>query len=160
MSTDDDAYLEFLARVPMFGACSQEDLHVIARLGVPRHVPIGDALTEEGEPGSDFFVIVAGKAEVSRKRSSIAMLERGDFFGELALLDDRGVRDATVTAVTPMEVLVLTRQDFDALLQEAPSISRKLLTGMARRLRDSDTLSKATDRRIPTLPARGSTSTR
>ena len=157
MATDDEAYLEFLARVPMFAACTHADLQVVARLGVPRHVPVGEVLTEEDEPGSEFFVIVAGRAEVSRKRSPVGMLERGDFFGELALLDDRGVRDATVIAVTPMEVLVLLRDDFDALLQEVPSIGRKLLTGLARRLRDSDTISKATDRRVPTLPPRHST---
>jgi CRP/FNR family cyclic AMP-dependent transcriptional regulator len=156
MASDDAAYLEFLARVPMFAACSAEDLAVIARLGVPRHVGAGEILTEEGDAGSEFFVIVAGRAEVSRKRSRIATLERGDFFGELALLDDLGVRDATVIAITPMEVLMVMREEFHALLQDVPTITGKILTGMARRLRDADTLSRATDRRVPTLPPRHS----
>lgn len=64
-------------------------------------------------------------------------LEHGDFFGELALLD-RGLRDATVTALTPMEIMVLPQWDFEAGLDEAPRMTRKLLAGMAQRLRALD----------------------
>ena len=61
----------------------------------------------------------------------------GDFFGELALLE-RVPRNATVTAISDMEAIVLTRADFDAALAEAPGMARKLMVGMARRLRELD----------------------
>jgi CRP-like cAMP-binding protein len=67
----------------------------------------------------------------------VATLGPGDYFGELALLD-RGLRNATVTALTPMEIIVLPQWDFEQALDEAPGMTRKLLTGMARRLRSLD----------------------
>lgn len=132
-----NTYLDHLARVPLFSRCSQDELKRLARRTTDIHVDAGDTLTREGRAGYEFFVVIDGWAEVSRKGKPVAELGPGDFFGELALLD-RGLRDATVTAVTPMEVIVLAQGDFDAALEEAPRMTRKLLAGMARRLRDLD----------------------
>ena len=131
------SYLEHLARVPLFSRCSQDELRRLARRTSDIRVEPGETLTREGRAGYEFFVVIDGRAEVSRNGKRVAELGAGDFFGELALLD-RGLRDATVTAVTPMEVIVLSQGDFDAALEEAPRMTRKLLAGMARRLRELD----------------------
>ena len=133
------AYLEHLARVPLFSDCSMSELEQLARRTTDITIEAGQAVLLEGRAGFEFFVIVAGKASVTRRGKRIAELRPGDFFGELALLDN-APRDATVTALTPMEVIVLTRAEFNAALAEAPRMTRKLMTGMAHRLRQLDEL--------------------
>ena len=81
---------------------------------------------------------VSGEAEVSRGGRIVAELGPGDYFGELGLLDP-ALRDATVTARTPMELVVLAQWDFEQALEEAPGMTRRLLAGMAQRLRTLDT---------------------
>jgi CRP/FNR family transcriptional regulator, cyclic AMP receptor protein len=132
-----DRYLDYLAAVPLFSGCTNAELRSIARRTTDIPVPEGRALVKEGHGGYEFFVVVEGKAEVSRAGRFVAHLGPGDFFGELALLDP-APRDATVTAVTPMEIIVLSRAEFEAALREAPGMTRALLAGMARRLRRLD----------------------
>lgn len=132
-----NAYLEHLSRVPMFSACSRQELQAIARRSTDVSFPAGEVLLREGEPGYEAFVIVDGAVQVSRGGREVAVLGAGDFFGELALLD-RSPRTATVTTVAPTEAVVLTLQEFDALLEEAPTLARKILQGLARRLGEID----------------------
>jgi CRP-like cAMP-binding protein len=82
-------------------------------------------------------VIVSGEAEVSRGGRIVAELKDGDYFGELGLLDP-ALRDATVTARSEMELIVLAQWDFEQALEEAPGMTRRLLAGMAQRLRTLD----------------------
>jgi CRP-like cAMP-binding protein len=132
-------YLEHLAEVPLFRACSRKDLQTLAKHAEDLNIPAGRTLIKEGAVGAqEFFVIVDGKAGVSRKGKRIATLGPGDYFGELALLD-RAPRNATVTAESDMEVVVLTQRDFATVLTDVPGIAHKILAGMARRLRDADT---------------------
>ncbi|MGI8791957.1 MAG: cyclic nucleotide-binding domain-containing protein [Acidimicrobiales bacterium] len=132
-----DQYLDHLAAVPMFSACSKKDLQLVAKTADEFTVNQGANLTVEGGSGREFFVIVEGKAKVTREGKQIAVLGAGDFFGELSLLD-KAPRNATVTASTPLDVLVLEQRSFTALLAEVPSIARKLMIGMARRLNQLD----------------------
>jgi CRP/FNR family transcriptional regulator, cyclic AMP receptor protein len=133
------AYLEHLVRVPLFSDCSKQELQRLARRTTDIAIQVGQPIIKEGRTGFEFFVIVEGTAEVTRRGKRITELGPGDFFGELALLDN-APRDATVAALTPMEVIVLTRAEFNAVLSEAPGMTRKLMTGMARRLRQLDEL--------------------
>lgn len=137
MSKRTAQYLDALADVPLFSALSRRDLGLIARRGEEIEVEAGKRLVDQGETGAQFFVILSGKAKVTRNGRRITGLKRGDAFGELSLLD-RGPRNATVTAETDMELLVLGQREFSALIDAAPGFSRKLLTGMARRLREAD----------------------
>lgn len=132
-----DQYLDHLAAVPMFSACSKKDLQLVAKTADELTVQAGANLTVEGGSGREFFVIVEGKAKVLRGKKEVAILGPGDFFGELSLLD-KAPRNATVTAVTPLDVLVLEQRSFTALIAEVPSIARKLMIGMARRLNELD----------------------
>jgi len=132
-----DAFLDHLAEVPIFSALSRRELALIARRGEDIEVPAGKVLVREGATGSEFFVIVSGQARVSRRGRRVATLGPGDAFGELALLD-KAPRNATVVAETPMELVVLGQREFAGIIDEVPGFARKLLAGMARRLREAD----------------------
>ena len=131
------SYIEHLTQVPLFSACSQDELRKLSRRTTDIPIAEGHTLVKEGERGLEFFVIVSGRAKVSRKGRKVGELGSGDFFGELALLIDAD-RNATVTALTPMEAIVLSRREFEAALADAPRMTRKIMSGMARRLAEYD----------------------
>ena len=132
-----DAFIEHLQQVPLFAACTRKDLQHVARRAEDIQVPAGKALVSEGETGHEFFVIVDGKARVTRQGRKVATLGAGDAFGELALLE-KAPRNATVIADTDMELVVLGQREFAGLIDEVPGFARKLLAGMAHRLREAD----------------------
>lgn len=133
-----DAFLQRLAQVPMFRALSKQDLRRLGRHANLVTVDEGRQLTVEGKTGYEFFVIAEGTAIVRRKNRKVATLGPGDFFGELALLDNIP-RTATVVADSSMSLYVLDRRDFSAVLREVPEVAIKLLRGLARRLAEADT---------------------
>ena len=130
-------YTTHLASVPLFSQCTKAELKNLARRTADINAEPGQILIQEGHGAYDFFVIVAGEAEVSRAGQVVAKLAAGDYFGELGLLDP-ALRDATVTARSEMELIVLAQWDFEQALEEAPGMTRRLLAGMAQRLRALD----------------------
>ena len=138
MSGFDEALFEmYLKEVPMFTACSPDELDALAGLASPRAVDAGTNLVEEGTEGDEFFVIMLGAATVTRSGKEIATLEAGDFFGELALFDP-APRNATVTAREPCTTAVLQRDSFQWALDASPTFRDALLRGMARRIHNLD----------------------
>jgi CRP-like cAMP-binding protein len=123
--------------VPLFAGLLRSELDRIALVMNPREVAAGEVVCVEGEPGSEFYLIAAGEAEIERGGQTVAKLSVGDHFGELALLD-RGPRSATVRAVTDLRLYVLRDESFAAVLNEVPALAQKLLAAMARRLREAD----------------------
>lgn len=123
-----------LENVPLFSDCSQRELQTISRAVKDVDHPAGTVIAREGEPGLGLFVISDGTADVTIGGRKKATLGRGDFFGEIALLDG-GPRTATVTATTDVKLLGLTEWVFRGLMQEHPSIALKTLQQMAGRLR-------------------------
>jgi len=132
-----DAYIEHLTQVPLFSACSKDELRKLSRRTTDIPIAEGHVLVKEGDRGLEFFVIVSGRARVSRRGRKVGELGPGDFFGELALLID-SERNATVTALTPMEAIVLSRREFEAALADAPRMTRRIMSGMAQRLAEFD----------------------
>jgi CRP-like cAMP-binding protein len=132
-----DAFIDHLQNIAMFSACSKRDLQLVARRAEDVHVAAGKVLVNEGETGHEFFVIIEGSARVTRHGKRVATLGPGTAFGELALLD-KAPRNATVIAETPMELVVLGQREFAGIIDEVPGFARKLLAGMANRLRDAD----------------------
>ena len=130
-------YLTHLSSVPLFAECTKSELKNLARHTADIKAEPGQVLIREGHGSHDFFVIVSGEADVSRDGEVVAHLCEGDYFGELGVLDP-GRRDATVTARTPMELIVLAQWDFEQALEEVPAMTRRLLAGMAHRLRTLD----------------------
>jgi CRP-like cAMP-binding protein len=130
-------YVEMsFAKVPMFSACTMDELLRVAERATVRDVASGTDVIVEASRGDEFFVILEGNVLVTRRGSAVAELGPGDFFGELALFDD-APRDATVTATSSLRVAVLGRNGFAAALEEKP-IRDHVLTGMARRLHELD----------------------
>lgn len=123
-----------LSSVPLFSGCTKKELQAIARATKEVNHKGGAVIAREGEKGMGFFLILDGTARVSVGGRSRAKLGPGDYFGEIALLDE-GPRSATVTAETPMKLLGLTAWNFRRLIADNPSIAQKLLRAMADRLR-------------------------
>lgn len=131
----------FVARlkvVPLFANLSQKQLRKLADHGWVGEFPEGKVLCAEGRPGDNFFVILDGSALASRRGKKIRTLKAGDYFGEIALLDN-AERTATVTASGPLRCFLLGRSDFKAALYEE-DIAVKLLHTVAQRLRASEEL--------------------
>src|ERR1035437_466988 len=114
---------EELPRGPLFSACAKKELQLIARRAEHVDVPAGKVLVREGAAGAEFFVILDGTAEVSRHGRRVATL-------------DPAPRNATVTAKTPMQLMVLGQREFATMIDDVPEFAHKLLTGLAHRLRE------------------------
>ena len=128
-----------LKSIWLFSNCNASELKKIRTLCDEVETTQWHVLVEAGQPGTEFFLIVRGRAVVTRKGRTVATLEPQDYFGELSLLD-RQPRSATVVCETDMDLLVLSQRNFDRLLRSAPTIVNKLLRAMGNRLRESDAL--------------------
>jgi voltage-gated potassium channel len=122
-----------LAQIPLFESLSKDELEAVATLVEPREEPAGAALVGEGAPGYSLFVLQRGTATVTSDGKSIGELGPGDFFGEIALLSDR-THTATVTATTPVELLVMHGSDFRVFERDWPEASELMKKTMAERL--------------------------
>jgi CRP/FNR family transcriptional regulator, cyclic AMP receptor protein len=128
-----DKKVEALKRAPLFEGLSRKELVQLARMSDDLEVPAGTVLCKEGDRGREFFVLVEGKVDVARKGRRVAMLGAGDFVGEISLLEQTP-RTATVTAKTPLRFFVLTPRDFRQVVADNPSVERKVLRALARRV--------------------------
>jgi len=131
------AYLDHLARVPLFATCSTKDLQKIAKASDEIAVKAGTTLVDQGQQGREAFIVVDGAASVKRNGRKITTLGPGAVIGELSLLD-RGPRTATVTADTDMTVLVIDQRNFAGVIDQVPALAHKLLATLAARIRDLD----------------------
>jgi CRP/FNR family transcriptional regulator, cyclic AMP receptor protein len=129
-----DTKIELLRGVELFHHCRKGDLARIAALADVVECPAGKTLTKEGEPGWEFFVVVDGRATARRGGRKLGTIGSGSFLGEMSLLD-QGPRTATVTADTDMQLLVLSSRSFSQLIDEVPAVGRRIMAGMAERLR-------------------------
>jgi CRP/FNR family cyclic AMP-dependent transcriptional regulator len=130
------APVEVLQRVPLFADLSLEELQQIALLFKERDFEAGETIIQEGSGGSAFYVIEAGEATVTIQGTVRSRLGAGDFFGEIALIDD-GTRMATITAASRLDCYGLTYWDFRPLVEANGVIGWKLLQRMAMMLRDA-----------------------
>jgi CRP/FNR family transcriptional regulator, cyclic AMP receptor protein len=128
------APIDVLRRVPLFSGLGDRDLGRIADRFQERTFPEGAVVLEEGASGTSFFVIGEGNATVSIGGELVATLGPGDYFGEMAVVDE-GVRSASVTAATDLRSYFLTPWDFRPLVEEHPQLAWALLQNLARRLR-------------------------
>jgi CRP-like cAMP-binding protein len=129
-----DTKAKALGRCPFFAGLSRSELLEVAKVTEDMEVDEGRVLTREGESGREFFVIVDGEVSVTKDGAQIRTLGSGDFFGEIALLEDTP-RTATVTATMPLRFFVLTRQSFRSLLAHQPDIEEKVTQALQERLR-------------------------
>lgn len=129
------APVKILHRVPLFADLSKPEVGQIARLFKERRFVEGETVIKEGSGGAAFFVIQSGEAVVSTRGKKLATLSSGDFFGEIALIDE-GTRTATITATTELLCYGLTYWDFRPVVQANGRIGWKLLQRFAKMYRD------------------------
>ena len=111
---------------------SERDIKRLAEALKERAFSEGDAILTQGEGGVGFFVIGEGTVEYSVDGERVGSAGPGDYFGELALIDDEP-RSATVTAATEVTVYAMTRWDFRAFVAENADIASTLRQAMAKR---------------------------
>lgn len=139
MALRKNAKVELIKGVPLFSELGKRELNEVASIADEIDLREGKELTVEGQPGREFFVIIEGDAVVRRGDHEINRLGAGDFFGEIALVDDRP-RTATVVAESPLRALVVTDRAFRALLDRSPEIESKVMSARAARLAPDDEL--------------------
>jgi len=128
---------EVLAKVPLFSMLSKKDLAVLANNAHDRTFPAGTVITEEGDTGVSFGVIVEGQAVVTVHGRPARRLGPGDYFGEMALID-HSFRSATITAETDLRCLLFTAWVFRPFAMEHPETAWALLEVMVRRVREAE----------------------
>ena len=121
-----------LQDVPFFSSLSKKELGLVAQQTDELDVPTGKVLARQGDFGGEFFIIDSGTAEVTRDGERVAELGAGDFFGEMALLDEER-RVATVTATSAMSLIVMSRGSFRALTRSMPEVHERVAKAIAER---------------------------
>jgi CRP/FNR family cyclic AMP-dependent transcriptional regulator len=128
---------ETLARVPLFAGVKERDLKKLGKRMQERSFSEGEVITTQGETGIGFFVIEDGNATVSRNDEVVRNLGPGEFFGEVALIDE-GPRSATVVATTDLRCRGMTAWEFKPFVEEHPDVAWSLLQTLVGRLREAE----------------------
>lgn len=133
---------ELLSKVELLSELDEDGLRRIAEVIQVRSLPRDETIFHAGDIADAFYIIASGKVKISvtstdGKDFILTVLGAGQVFGEMALLEPCP-RSATVTTATPVEILVLLRDDFNRLVSTTPSLSHGLLVILARRLRKAN----------------------
>jgi CRP/FNR family transcriptional regulator, cyclic AMP receptor protein len=123
--------VDLLQRVPLFSDLDRKELERIATSMKQRTFDAGETVTAEGSSGVGFFVIESGNAKVTIGGEDRRRLGPGDYFGEVALLNE-SARTATITAESDLRCYGLTSWEFRPLVETQPSIAWKLLQAMSK----------------------------
>jgi CRP/FNR family transcriptional regulator, cyclic AMP receptor protein len=133
------APVEVLMNVPLFAGLEERDLERLAERFQERTFSEGETVVREGSTGTSFFVIGEGSATVSVGDEVRDVLGPGDYFGEIALVDE-GVRSASIVAATDLRCYFLTPWEFRPFVEEHPRLAWSLLQNLARRLRSAQSV--------------------
>jgi CRP/FNR family transcriptional regulator, cyclic AMP receptor protein len=122
-----------LASIPLFAELSDRERADVARFADEVEVAPGRSLAAEGDLAYEFFVIEQGTAEVTKDGRVLATLGPDDFFGEIGLVESER-RTATVTATSPMELIVIFGPNFRRLERELPELAAQIRSAIRERL--------------------------
>jgi CRP-like cAMP-binding protein len=132
-----DSRAEVLKDIDLFSGSDTKTLAKITSITTEVECEPGRELCRQGTAGDQCFIIVEGWASLIIDGEEVGGVGPGSIVGELALLDP-GPRTATVTAQTPMRLLVFSRSEFTTMLFSAPDVVRRMLKVEARRVRQAD----------------------
>jgi CRP/FNR family cyclic AMP-dependent transcriptional regulator len=114
-------------------------VQLFSRFG--KKIPAGIALFQEGDRGEEMYIIQSGRVKISKRirgvEKTLATLEKGEFFGEMAILNDKP-RSATAETIEDSEMLVIDRKTFDALIRGNVEIAVRFIKRLADRLRETN----------------------
>jgi CRP/FNR family transcriptional regulator, cyclic AMP receptor protein len=136
--------VETLRTVPLFESLDDDAADTLSSLLTTEECDAGSVLFRAGDAGDSMYLIEDGKVQISMKSSDgeeliLAVLGRGDFFGEMALIDGKP-RSANASVVEPSRLAVLSRQHFLSFLGSSSKVALEMLTALTRRLRRTDEL--------------------
>ena len=124
---------ERLAKLSLFATLSPEQLRALSRYTTVREEDADTTLVEEEAPAFAFFVLEQGTALVTTGEQELRRLGPGDFFGEIGLLTDRG-RTASVTATSPVTLIVMLGRDLQMFMRDFPEAAERLRAAADERL--------------------------
>src|SRR5579884_344606 len=130
-------WTDVLAEVPLFRDLSRRHLKHVASVARMRRYGPGTSIVRAGDPGSGFYVLIDGAVRVVPPSGRPRRLGAGEFFGEMALLDE-SPRSASVVADGEVLTMTISRSAFSKLLKHEPSLAHELLRTLAARLRAAE----------------------
>jgi CRP/FNR family cyclic AMP-dependent transcriptional regulator len=136
---DIDKKVSFLARSSVFSGLDEGQLKSLVKFCVEKTFAKGEKIVREGESGIGLYLILEGQVQIERGGKPLAKLAGGQFFGEMALLDEQP-RSADVVALEQTKCLLMTRWDFRAVIKTNPEIAINIMRELARRLREVEKL--------------------
>jgi CRP/FNR family cyclic AMP-dependent transcriptional regulator len=156
VSSGEQSAVELLQSVPLFSDLEDDELERFSHVAVPRSFPAGTRVFHEGDSSDACYIVKSGTFRVTREHSdgraiTLATLEPGEIFGELAMLDG-DQRSASAEALSDGELLALPAGDVRALLSRHPEIALKLVAGLVRRLRAANV--RISRQSFQTVPSR------
>jgi CRP-like cAMP-binding protein len=132
LTTQDKA--DALAGVPLFAGISAESMQRLADIVGEQDFAEGQFIVRQGQVGTGLYVILSGSVKVLRGSDVVARLGKGEFFGELSVIDQLP-RNASVEAAESTVVLALASWDLFALLESDPKLSLNMIKGLVARVR-------------------------
>jgi CRP/FNR family transcriptional regulator, cyclic AMP receptor protein len=134
---EESEVLRMLQNVPIFSVLPKKELKTMSQSFVERSYPLETVIESEGDKGVSFYLIVEGSVNVRKGNKTIAKLSRGQFFGELSLLDNQP-RSASVVTAEPTKCLIMTSWVWSGFLETQPKLAIAVMKELARRLREAD----------------------
>lgn len=135
MPLSDEEKSAVLARLPLFAGVSSESLSRLTAVAGEQDFAAGHYIVRQGQVGTGLYVVLEGRVRVIRGSDELAVLVPGDFFGELAVIDQRP-RNASVEAIDDTRCLALASWDLLDLLEHDPKLSLNLIRGLVARIRE------------------------
>ncbi len=134
--------VDLVKAVPIFSDLDDEEIKKVAEIGINQKFSKNGIVFLEDEEGAALFIIISGKVKIVRTDDDggeviLSILGKGDFFGEMAILDGLP-RSATVVSIDNSELFMIHRRDFLHLIERSPHVAVSLLRELTRRLRRSD----------------------
>jgi CRP/FNR family cyclic AMP-dependent transcriptional regulator len=129
--------IALLKKTPIFANTSEKSLESMIKSAVVKTVAPGGKVVQEGQGGVGFYLILEGKAEVIKKGEKLAELSKGNFFGELGVIDGQ-LRTADVIAVTETTCWILSQWAMKSVIEHHPEVALSMLEELVRRLRATD----------------------
>lgn len=133
---------ELIRQIKLFSHLDPADLKRLAPAFVHREVPAGEQIFDQDEPSNEVFLILAGRVRIVRRaedgrEATLAMLKKGDFFGEISIFTGEP-RSAAAVAAEPVSLMSLARESFLGAILESPRVAVAIIEEMSRRLLEAD----------------------
>jgi CRP/FNR family cyclic AMP-dependent transcriptional regulator len=134
---ENEAVMTMLEKNPLWAGLDKKELQAIIKVSEERKFETGDIILGKGEGGVGFYLIMNGLVDIKSDSRVLAKLGPGQFFGEMAVLDNQP-RSANVIAAEPSRCFIISEWSFKALISQNPRIALKMLQELVRRLRDAN----------------------